>query len=427
MDSRHQYYKTGSSFILSTTKKAAKKGDGAVVDPNAMQADPSVATNKPWSNWDISNDFPQKRVELLRKSTVVKRALEFRAATHVGTGIYLYKNEVAGNAKVKVPYSLPEVESFLEDNQVNSLLTGVVLDCEHYYNGMVGFTWNEPKTDIVAINRYYMANCRLQKKNPSGRIENMYLSAEWPTPKEQNFATVPLYNPIAPDKNSHFALHINYPTAEGTLYYNLSTWDVIVQNGWLDISTIVPKLKKAILENAATIKYHIEIPWSYWKMRDKDWDDKTDAEQKAIMDAKLDDINKNLFDIEASGKSLFTYFESNAESGKEYNKWTIKSIDNTINEGLLNVDSKAANSEILFAIGVAPALLGILPGATEAGSGSNIREHYSMLQTHMFFYRVQTLRILYLLKKLKKWPVDLQFGYGDLESPSAPQPIKNPT
>ena len=67
---------------------------------------------------------------------------------------------------------------------------------------------------------------------------------------------------------------------------------------------------------------------------------------------------------------------------KNFEEWKIEPIDNTkFKDGAHISDSQAANSEIVTALGLTPALLGgHLPGGSETGSGSNKREAFTIHQ-----------------------------------------------
>ncbi len=420
------YYKPGGAAIFSSTKPGSASKD-VVIDPGTQIKDPEISS-KPWSLWGETNDFPKERIDLLRKNTVGKRALEIRTATHVGTGVDTFNWAIDANKKIKMPVIDEAVDTWLENTEANLVLSKAALDLETYYSAFIGFTWNEPGTEIIAINHYPASLCRLGKKNSQGRVEYVYISAKWPSPTDAEVEKVPTYDPFNPTKNPHFILHVTYPTMENNIYYPLATWDVVVQNGWLEISTMVPELKKAILENAAFIRYHIQIPWSYWEMRFPGFNDKEEAEQDQIMNKKFDQINDQLFKREKAGKTLFTFFDTHEETGKEYAGWKITPIDNKLSENILTVDSISANTESLVAFGVAAPLLGVIPGGSEAGSGSNIKEHYQVLQTQMFLYRINTLRIFYLVKKLNGWDAKLQFDIGNSDfavpTGSGKQPTK---
>ena len=210
------YYRAGGPAVFQQASKP-KVVTTVVADPSEKIKDPVIST-KPWSNWGDSNDFPKERIEILRKNTVGKRALEIRTATHVGTGIETYIKKIVGENAVKQAFIDEKVDTWLENVEANKILSKCALDCETYYSAFIGFTWNEPRTEIIAINHYPAALCRLGKKNAQGRVDFVYMSAKWPSPSEADYVKVPTYNPLNPTKDPHFVLHVTYPTMEDTIY-----------------------------------------------------------------------------------------------------------------------------------------------------------------------------------------------------------------
>ena len=81
-------------------------------------------------------------------------------------------------------------------------------------------------------------------------------------------------------------------------------------------------------------------------------------------------------------------------------------------------DSQAANSEILFAIGVDPCLVGSgLPGGNlGAGSGSDKREAFWQLNAEMGIYRQISLEPMYFIRDFNKWSPDIEFDYVTVDT-----------
>ena len=112
-------------------------------------------------------------------------------------------------------------------------------------------------------------------------------------------------------------------------------------------------------------------------------------------------------------KALVTYaFYSKAK--QDYlTGWKINVIENKLENSAYLPDSQAANSEILFAIGVDPCLIGAgLPGGKMgAGSGSDKREAYWMLNADMGTDRAVSLSPLYFIRDFNHWDPTIQFDY----------------
>jgi len=130
------------------------------------------------------------------------------------------------------------------------------------------------------------------------------------------------------------------------------------------------------MKNQMTIKYHIEIPDDYFI---------TGILRQIIRGSKGKlqepdpwEMNDFLSDVENSGKAFLTFTFFNKFKSEYLSGWKINVIDNKLKDDAYLPDSQAANSEILFAIGVDPCLVGsgIPGGSLGAGSGSDKREAF---------------------------------------------------
>jgi len=94
---------------------------------------------------------------------------------------------------------------------------------------------------------------------------------------------------------------------------------------------------------------------------------------------------------------------------------TITALDDKIKDGKLLPDSAAADSQILFALSMNPALIGLsIPGSgtpVSAGSGSNIREAF-LVQLMMMVYDQHMMSSAFnLAKGFNGWNRDYVLRY----------------
>jgi hypothetical protein len=375
---------------------------------------PEEITSARWSSWGDSNTFPQDVLADLELNSIAMRALEKRANVHFGRGISIYR--MIDGERVEVE-SEP-VNEFFNLNRVNLQWIDLIKSLEIFANGWVEFIMNKAGTKI---NRVFIKDpcyCRWEMMNEStGRIENMYYSARWPTPSDEYFSKIPTFNPYKhakgqPYKDKKFVYPVFYKSFNKS-YYHMAVWHGIRKGGWLDIANKVPKLKLAIMKNQMIIKYHVQIPDKYFEKRwpaDR-YDEKT---REAKKQDKINELNAFLSDVENSGKSLvtFTFFD---EWQKEHPGWKITTIDNKLKDDAYLPDSQAANSEFLFSSGVDPSIVGSsgVPGGKMAssGSGSDKREAFWMLNAEMGPYRSVSLEPLYFLRDFNGWDPSIRFDY----------------
>lgn len=137
-----------------------------------------------------------------------------------------------------------------------------------------------------------------------------------------------------------------------------------------------------------SLMWHVQIPSNYWDNKFPKAIYKNVDERKALIQAYMEDFEKELTNVENANKSLFTQYYID-ESGKKNGEWIIDRMDSNIKAEERLSTSAAANSEILFSLMVNPSVLGAgMPGGPysgNAGSGSDIREGLlvSMILSHI--------------------------------------------
>jgi hypothetical protein len=157
----------------------------------------------------------------------------------------------------------------------------------------------------------------------------------------------------------------------------------------MEVANSVPEFKKAFFDQQAHIKFMIYVSDYYFEnFYKEEWDD-FDADKRQKMREELSAaIDEHLSGNKAGGRSLISpIFE---DGGKFVKGIEVVPIDDKLKDGSYLPDASAANSEILFAIGVNPAIIGAgTPGGSNlGGSGSNIREAYTVLSASLVPKRI---------------------------------------
>jgi hypothetical protein len=377
-----------------------------------------------WSNWGDNNLFPQTVLAEIDKNSVALRALDKRKRVHFGRGIIAYRETKGPTGEViKEPVTDTEVTEFFRVNQINLIWPDMIMGLETFANSWLEFITNKTKDKI---NRVFVKDpcyCRLSKMDSSFKIPYLFYSAQWENnPSFDNVlvARMPLYDSSKYDgikyPDGQFAYHVFYRSFNKS-YYHLPLWNSVRLNKWMTIANSVPLLKAAIMANQMTIKYHIQIPDDYFTTRYPS-PDFTKAQREAKRTEVLEEMNDFLSKVENSGKSFVSYAFYNKVKQDYLNGWKIEVIANPLNNTAYLPDSQAANSEILFSIGVDPCLIGAgNPGsAIGAGSGSDKREAYWMLNADMGTDRSVSLAPLYFIRDFNKWDPTIQFDYVTVDT-----------
>ena len=163
------------------------------------------------------------------------------------------------------------------------------------------------------------------------------------------------------------------------------------------------------------IKYIIHIDERYFEKVYKDeWATKKVEERMEIRKQLIDSMNDKLTGTENGGKSIQSMkFED--DKGNTIKALEIETVDDKFKDGSYLPEAEAANSEVLFAIGVDPSLIGagIPGGKLGAGSGSDKMAAFNILQSLKKSDREFFLESLEFVRDYNDWDMNLNFGFED--------------
>jgi len=407
-------------YAIMPGAKALVSLKGAFADAGTAKITPpyDISPNA-WSNWGESNLFPQEILADLEKNSVAIRALDKRKRVHFGRGIIAYREKTdASGVVAKEIVTDPEIVEFFRLNQINLVWPDLIMGLEMFANNWVEFITNKGRDRINRVFVKDPAYCRISKMDEKNKIKMMYYSARWEMMPQYDgivMAELPMYDNTLYDGSKYplgqFAIQLSYRSFNKS-YYHLPIWNSVRVNKWMNIASSVPVLKAAIMKNQMTIKYHIQIPEDYFTKRYPDKDFTVEQREKKKQEV-LDDMNGFLANVENYGNAVISYKFYSKVKQDYLEGWNIEVIDNKLDNSAYLPDSQAANSEILFAIGVDPCLIGAgLPGGKMgAGSGSDKREAYWMLNADMGTDRAVSLSPLYFIRDFNHWDPAIQFDY----------------
>lgn len=392
----------GATSFLGNDKEAAKPKNPGIKDPE----NESPSTVK-WVNWGDNNDFPQLLVEKLGMLSIGNRAICLNADLHFGTGVEFYKAVYENNKRTLV---VKEVEGWDETKRKLNLQvvrSETIEALEKFYWAPVRCLTNKGKDKIVEMEVLDPCFTRLGKRNKKGRIESVYFSYKFPnSPKESEYIDYPVFDPDEPTKHKEFVLNIFYPTF-GKVYYPEPDYFSVFRNGWVEIAISVAEFIKTIYELAATIKYHIKIPWIYFEKRFPGFAEFDEKKKDKCIDKVMTEMDKWLFGKENAHKTFVSFFGRD-DSGNVIDSFEIISINDYLRKDADLPNNAAANSEILFAFGIDPSLIGFgIPGGKElSGSGSDKRVSLTIKQGLALRERSYSLQLINFVAWFNKLPVE---------------------
>jgi hypothetical protein len=394
------------------------------IDPTNEEATTEIV------QWGSDNLYPQNfyNKKFLKNGAAVG-GISILKSTHHGNGFKLYKEEEDSSTgeiivRNQILSKYPEIKLFVRDNKLDKFWFEKITDQSLFQIAFTEHVLSANQETIVRVKRQKAAHCRFAKMDDSGRIPFVYINTDWSNANKEYSVPIPFMDGdmtaleikeyCKAKKIYNFITATYYPLVDEN-YYPKADWHAVDRSGWMDVANSVPELKQALFENQMHFKYIVYVSDLYFESFYKEeWDD-FDAEKRQKMREDLSTaIDDHMSGNNASGRSLIApIFEENGKFAKGIE---IEPVDNKLKDGSYLPDASAANSEILFAIGVNPAIIGAgTPGASNlGGSGSNIREAYTVLSASLVPRRNTTLEDWALWRDFNGWDTDLEAGFPNV-------------
>lgn len=380
------------------------------------------------ASWGKTNKYPQEIIKSVKTNGAASSAIRFLRKAHYGNGLVLIKDEV-NEAGKKTPKVVPVwdealINEFFMKSQMNRFWKETIADLEWFSIAFPEYILSENFKTINSVKRQKTAWCRFEMMNEeNGLVEHVYISEKFG--KENPDLTGQFVEKVAlidsywsPEQVKlycqtngikKFIRPVFYPLLDEA-FYPEAEWHAVAKSGWLDVANSVPELKKSLFQNQMTLKYIIEIDERYFeKIYRENWFSMKPEETKKIRQDVIDNINSSLVGNDKAGKSI-QGMKITGDDGKPYPAVTITAIDDKLKDGSYLPEAEAANSEVLFALGVDPSLIGagIPGGKLGAGSGSDKREAFTILSALFKTNRETTLEIYDFISQYNAWPQDIR-------------------
>ena len=392
--------------VGSSTIAVTGLGKSVVPKPLPVQIDPAnQEVTGELVPWGSDNLYPQNFYDKkFLKNGASVGGMNTLSSTTYGNGFNLYKkvrNETSKKIELEEQLlsDFPEIDLFVEENCLDKFWDAKIKDLALFELAITEHVLSANQETIAKAERKQVAHCRFAKMDDSGTIPYVFINTDWSVANPKFTVPIPYF-----DKNRLTAAEIKKICKEKQIfnfctsskyafitenYYPKAGWHAVDRNGWMEVANSVPELKKALFENQMHFKYIVYISDLYFESFYKEeWDD-FDAAKRQLMREQLSTaIDEHMSGNKASGRSLISPIFD--EGGKFVEGIKIDPIDNKLKDGSYLPDASAANSEILFAMGVNPAIIGAgTPGGSNlGGSGSNIREAYTVLSASLVPKRI---------------------------------------
>ncbi len=382
-------YLPGSGILM-------KDSDNA---PGAKPTAPILRqfVNLPVVYWGEDNAYPKRVIELAIQSPELLALLEFLPTVIYGEGIG-YEVFDKDNPNKYIPGNDTEVEAWMEANRINKVMLEKITDLTWFNHGFTEMIKSKDGKKICQVNHQEAAFCRFGTQNKkTGYNDFLYINANWPvgsyddewTTKVPVINTRSLYSVQETMQSKEFKF--NYPTSypfPGKMVYQLPGWHSLFPSKWFDISVQIPILKHAMMRFQMTIKYLFEVPEVFWEIQAKErnrvWESMTPAEKSALKKVVKKEMDDFLTGARNTGKTLMTTFGWDKINKCKIPGVSITVLDDKLQDGKYIMDAKEASGQFCRSLNLPIPLIGpISSGEMGAGSGSDARIHWNMLNSRL--------------------------------------------
>lgn len=373
-----------------------------------------IDDGRKYAFWGSNNLLPDDIINHIGSDEVVFRAHEFNKATHFGRGL-TYVKEKRVKDGIDLDYtSIPEVDDWMEENDLQRFYLELVEDYESLGNIFTGMVPSKDKSKIARILRKQAAWCRLSKQDRTTRkVDTLFYNADWAHYKEDEsvlFDVLNLFDPIRELQEKSVAKECIYrlkPIASNRHYYDMSSVEVLINSGNFEDKKAAKEALRALTKNQFGAIWHIQMSEAYltWKIGEAQYEKlKSDPKAKATEVKKVkDEIDKWLSGPENKGKTLLTLRYFDKQSRQMEDGVIIKPIENKLKSGDWIPSMQQFQADTYTAMGVDPSTVGISNQKDGMNSGSEKKNAFANTQATISIERINTLAPLYFAARYNGW------------------------
>lgn len=414
-----------SGNVFRDIGASAIPSDAAEIPSTSKPDDIKVGRNS-WADWGVDNRLPIQMANYIETCGILTGIIDHQARLALGGGIIWawVRTETTGEMIVEEVCQEQEIVDFMNLNNHYFHEFGWMKDQIGFANGIARLVLDKQKQKIALVQRDDITEMRYQKMNDQGKVEKIFLSAQWEnisSTEDKNVIPVTLLDfrmPLADlirRKNSQktFAYAFRYPSWLKK-YYSMPLWWSNLE--WVKIARSIPDMKAAMYSNAMRPKYLITIYQQFWDElfvgdgggQKASWADYTEEDIQVKKNEVYDDIDRYLSGTDNAGKAIFTDGVFDVVNGTKFKFIEVEPLEDTTKDGGYLPDSAAANSEIAFSMRYNPAILGAtMPSGpyTNSQGGSSIRESVALQVITHEPERQNILALYRLIRDFNKWNI----------------------
>ena len=346
--------------------------------------------------WGQNNRRPNDVVEMINKSSIIPSAIEMKVNLLIAAGIEYGVKEADEGGKVTFKRIIdPEIEQFLEKASITEYAKNAARDYYTFGTFFPFLVLNKNRTKILTLSSEDCLNVRFAKQDKDGFIRSVFFDGSFSndftgstlSEEAQKIRLLdPIYDSVEDVKQrteKRYCLRILH-RSPGKSIYPVPPWHSILSDGgWLEFVNSIPVYKSAIMRNQAFLNFLLRASDKYWNTKFPDWKKLSPERRKEERKKVTDLFDSMLSGADNAGKTMLVTDLYDEIKRENLHVFEIEKIGSSIKDGAYVEDSEEGSSQILFALGIAPALFGSSPsGGMGAGSGSDVRE-----LLRLFLYR----------------------------------------
>ena len=337
------------------------------------------------------NDMPQLLRDTIYRNPNIPGVMEKKQQLLWGQGPHLYKTVYKDGKPQREWVEDKEVQDWLESFGHCTYLERTIQDF-NFMQGSFSKMVNAKSTRL-GVNWVHSVEhinplwARLARKDGAPDATHALVSDSWKAFQPEGYRDYPLFDANNPGK-SPISVYYSKMYSFATDFYAIPT--ILGALEWINRSTAVPLILKALAKNSINAKYHVTSPALFWDKKREELQEECKAKNIDYEEKMLDDYEKALF------KSIIQTLSSDANAGKIWHTktllspdgtnlielgWDIKPIDQNIKdfvETQIKIADKA-DSAVSAAVGIHKSLGGITD-AGKSDSGSEQLYAYTMFK-----------------------------------------------
>ena len=327
--------KKDTSFVRLSPKVSASSKTGNVFEITSYKSsrtDPytKIVAGQEIVPWGKDNIQPHHDRQLIAYNDIKQPIINMKVALLCGKRLFFYRDVITEDGKKEMQLvDDPELEEWLKEEEIENLFKETIQDLEEFGNSFAEFILSRDKSIITSVESMNLVDCRLTPAINRQDSETLAVG-DWLKEKggrtltKNEIALIPLL-PIrksAKQLGKHFktALHVK-DHISGFPYYNNPCW--FGTKDITEVANIIPKFHLQGLKNGYMMRYHIQIPESYFAKYG------TEEEKQAEMSRIQEELDTVISGAENAHKAFYSFTKM---LGGNTEEWKITKIETDLKD-----------------------------------------------------------------------------------------------